>query len=161
MDCKDEDMRDTVIRLDVLEELNLGGCMAVPGIGVSVRRGHVTLVGSVPTTELLAVAEHAALKVRGVLDVSNELRVRPSGRCRDNDLAQRATALIEPTWGPFKALDMTVEDGWILLTGQVGSEATKAGLRKILGVLPGVVGVVNLLDVVASRRDAGADLTDA
>ena len=153
-------MRDTVIRLDVLEELHLEGGGAASGIQVSVRRGCVTLAGAVPSSAARCDAERAAWKVRGVLDVINELLMWPSAGRSDVHLARRATALIEPTGDPLRTLGVTVEGGWILLTGQVGSEAAKAGARKALGTLPGVAGIVNLLEVVAARPRAEGALAE-
>jgi len=140
-------MRDTVIRLDVLEELDLEDCVEISGVGVSVRRGRVTLARQVPTPVARAAAERAAWKVRGVHDVVNELGVYPTSRPWDEDIARRAVLLLEREVEPSGVLSIEVQDGWILLTGRVASQAAKVTAQSALSSLLGVAGIANLVEV--------------
>ena len=68
---------DERIRDEVCEALNDSYSVDASDIDVSVKEGLVTLAGTVDARGVKLDAERCAERVRGVLDVRNELRVRP------------------------------------------------------------------------------------
>lgn len=83
---------DADIQREVLEELKWESRLQPNEIGVAVRDGVVTLMGDVDSYAKKLAAEQAALRVRGVKAVANEIRVRLPGISErtDTDLAERA-----------------------------------------------------------------------
>ena len=89
---------DEDIQREVLLELKWDAKIAPIEIGVSVKNGVVTLIGQVDTFSKRWVAERAALRVRGVKGVANEIEVRLRARDQPTDpeiaeSAARALAL--------------------------------------------------------------------
>jgi osmotically-inducible protein OsmY len=75
-----ENMTDSELQRDVLEELKWEPSVNVAHIGVSVKNGVVTLSGHVPSYWEKYSAEKAAKRVYGVKAVANELDVKLPGK---------------------------------------------------------------------------------
>lgn len=74
-----ENMTDSELQRDVLDELKWEPSVNVAHIGVSVKNGVVTLSGHVPLYWEKYSAEKAAKRVYGVKAVANELDVKLPG----------------------------------------------------------------------------------
>src|SRR5438105_2037117 len=96
---------DEDIQRDVLEELKWDARVQPNEIGVVVKGGIVTLTGWVDSYTKRWAAEEAALRVRGVKGVANEIDVRlPSSAERtDADIAAAALRALE--WDAFVPTD--------------------------------------------------------
>ena len=83
---------DAQLQRDVLEELKWDARVQPNEIGVAVKDGIVTLIGWVDSYTKKWAAEEAALRVKGVKAVANEIEVRlPSaGQGTDADIAAAA-----------------------------------------------------------------------
>jgi len=141
---------DAQIQADVLAELKWDARVASNEIGVSVTRGVVTLTGRVDRYTKRWAAEEAALRVRGVKAVANEIEVQisPSENRTDTDIAEAAVnALRWDTLVPSEKVQATVSKGWITLTGRVEWQFQKVAAERAVRGLAGVTGVSNLITV--------------
>ena len=143
---------DADIQREVLEELKWESRLQPNEIGVVVRDGVVTLTGDVDSYAKKLAAEQAALRVRGVKAVANEIQVRLPGISErtDTDLAREAreTLLLWNGLVPANQVKVTVSDGWVTLEGEVEYEYQKMeAAERAVSRLAGVKGVSNLIIV--------------
>ncbi|HEY0581481.1 MAG TPA: BON domain-containing protein [Chloroflexota bacterium] len=143
---------DENIQRDVLEELKWDARVQPNEIGVAVKDGIVTLTGWVDSYTKRWAAEEAALRVRGVKAVVNEIEVRlPTAAERtDEDIARAALRALE--WDAFIPIDrvkVTVSKGWVTLEGEVDWEFEREDAERVVRRLTGVRGVTNLITVKA------------
>jgi osmotically-inducible protein OsmY len=155
---------DREIQEDVLAELRWDS--SVPGneIGVAVKDGVVTLTGTVDTFLKKWRAEEDAHKVNGVIAVANDITVRVIGERTDTDIAAAAVhALKWNTSVPAEKIQVTVEDGWVTLKGEVVWQYQKQEVERVVRRLWGVKGVSNLIIVkpLASPADLKKKIEDA
>ncbi|MDX2029064.1 MAG: BON domain-containing protein [Blastocatellia bacterium] len=119
-------------------------------IGVAVRRGVVTLTGTVDSYAKKLAAQQASHRAAGVLDIVNEIEVKvPGDRERsDEDIARAARHALE--WNvlvPSEKIHTTVMNGWITLDGDVGYYRERLDAEYAIASLQGVRGVTNRLQV--------------
>ena len=142
--------QDHDLQQAVLAELAWEPSVTAAHLGVSAAAGVVTLTGHVDTYSQKLAAEQAALRVRGVKAVAEEIEVRLAfDRKRgDDDIA--AAAIERLAWSagiPPDRFTVKVEKGWVTLTGMADWHYQKeeAGLdvRRLLGV----VGLSNQITV--------------
>src|SRR5438132_13959169 len=90
-------LRDEEIQKNVLEELKWEARVKPSEIGVTVKDGVVTLVGTIDSYSKKWNAEEIALRVAGVRTVVNELEVKlPSSDVRkDEQIARAAKEALE------------------------------------------------------------------
>jgi osmotically-inducible protein OsmY len=146
---------DVEIQKEVLEELRWDGRVLVTDIGVEVDKGIVTLTGTVNSYAKKAAAQEAAHKVRGVLDVANDIRVHiPSAGARtDTEVAQAIRQALE--WNvfvPHERIQSTVADGHVTLSGTVEMWAQRDETYRTVAKLEGVKSVLNNVTVVPAER---------
>ena len=141
---------DEQIQKDVLEELRWDARVQPNEIGVAVKDGIVTLMGQVDSYSKRWAAEEAALRVRGVKAVANEIEVRltVSSERSDADIAAAAIRALEwDAFVPVDKLDITVSKGWVTLKGEVEWQFQKQDAERVVRRLSGVKGVINLVTV--------------
>jgi osmotically-inducible protein OsmY len=115
-------------------------------IGVGVKDGVVTLTGTVNSYFEKSAAERAAKRVFGVKALAVELTVTPvdSLKRTDTDIAKAAEdALNWDVAVPNDRIEVTVEDGWVTLDGNVDWQYQKRGAENDVKNLSGVIGVSN------------------
>jgi osmotically-inducible protein OsmY len=96
-----------------------------------------------------AVAD--ARRTPGVLDVFDELQVRPLDRDRREDAEIRGAALQRLMWDPELRpdyLDAHVKDGWATLKGDVDHQFQSDKVFDHVATLAGVSGITNHIKVV-------------
>jgi osmotically-inducible protein OsmY len=103
-------------------ELERGRRINATEVGVAVDKGVVTLTGAVGTYYEKLNAERAAMRVKGVRGLAEEIVVRPFGDIgsSDDEVAKRALSSLE--WDvvvPNKSVQVRVEKGAVTLTGEV------------------------------------------
>jgi osmotically-inducible protein OsmY len=121
-------------------------------IGVTVKRGVVTLTGIVSSYAEKVAAKEAAHQARGVLDVANEIEVRPlgAGQTADAELARAVRhALDWDVFVPSEQIHSTVAQGWVTLEGQVDSYRERLDAERAVTHLQGVRGVTNKIVAAA------------
>jgi len=137
---------DTALKETVLAELAWEPSVTAPHIGVTARDGVVTLSGHVQRFAEKQAAQSAALRVKGVKAVADEIEVKlPSDVQRSDDEIARA-AIDRLGWDstlPMDAVKVTVQDGWVTLTGEVGWRFEHDAAAQDVRRLWGVVGVSN------------------
>lgn len=147
---------DFEIKQQVLRELKWDSRIAWAQIGVEVREGLVTLSGAVDTYAKKAAAQEAAHRVGGVLDVANEIEVRPTGIFlhSDEEIARAVRHTLE--WDalvPDDRIQSTVSSGWVTLDGDVDLWREREDAEKSVLRLAGVVGVINRIAIVPRAID--------
>ncbi len=139
---------DEQIRENVMAELKWDAKLQPNEIGVIVKDGIVTLTGWVDSFLKKWSAEDAALKVRGVKAVANDLEVKLASERNDADIAEAAIRALE--WDAFVPSDkvqVTVSKGWVTLKGEVEWQFQKQDAERAVRRLAGVIGVSNLITV--------------
>ncbi|MFM1822322.1 MAG: hypothetical protein RI967_588 [Planctomycetota bacterium] len=148
---------DSQIKQDVLNELKWDTRVDETDIGVQVRDGVVTLVGSVPVYAKKLAARDAAHRVHGVLDVVDEMQVRVPGIGARSDTEISHAVRLALEWDAFvpdERITSTVSMGIVTLEGSVDTWAQRADAERAVRGLSGVRGVINQLSVRAKQIDA-------
>ena len=137
---------DAQIQQDVLKELDWDPRVEETEVGVSVQHGVVTLSGTVTSWAKRMVAQEAAHRVAGVLDVANDVVVKiPGGLGRsDTEIAHAVRNALEwDVFVPDKDIQSTVSNGWVTLTGMVETVSEREDAARAVRNLAGVRGVDN------------------
>ena len=143
-------MSDKELRQEVLDELRFDAGVNSEDITVAVHEGAVTLSGSVSSYGQRVAAEHAAHRVKGVHSVVLELKLKlPAGiAVADSEIAERALKVLK--WNsmlPPGAVQLTVQGGWITLTGEVEWQYQRLAAEDAVRPLRGVVAVIDNIAV--------------
>jgi osmotically-inducible protein OsmY len=141
---------DEDIQREVLRELKWDAEVALNEIGMAVRNGVATLTGWVETFSKKYAAERAALRVRGVKAIVNDIEVRlaPSHEQTDVDLAQSVVRVLEmDSLVPDDMVKVSVSGGWVTLRGEVAWDYQRREAQRVVRNLTGVKGVSNLITV--------------
>ena len=141
---------DSEIRDDVIDELRWEPRISDPdAIGVAVRDGAVALTGSVPSYAEKLAAAQAAERVYGVKAVANDLKVKLPGTPRDDaDIATAIAHVLE--WNvqiPEGQVHARVQDGWVILEGEVEHDYQRREAERMIRNVRGVVGVTDNITV--------------
>ena len=145
-----ETRTDTQIQADVLAELKFEPRVQPNEIGVVVKDGVVTVTGWVDSYLKKWAAEQAAHRVRGVKAVANDIEVRlpSSSEKTDADIAKAAIQALEwDAYVPPGKVKVTVDKGWVTLSGEVDWQYQKLDADRVVRRLTGVKGVSNLIRV--------------
>jgi len=143
-------MNDSVLRQDIIDELEFEPSIDAADIGVAVENGVATLTGHVPTYAQKATVEDVVRRVIGVKGIAQEIEVRPFGanQTADDEIAKRALNMINwNTTVPKNAVQVKVQKGWVTLTGKVEWQYQKIAAGDAVRGLAGVSGVSNNIDV--------------
>jgi osmotically-inducible protein OsmY len=141
---------DRDLKQRVLRELKWDSRVSWASINVEVTDGVVTLVGTVPSYVQKIAAQGAAHRVAGVLDVANDIEVRPIDQFvrTDSEIASAVRNALE--WDalvPNEQIQSTVSDGFVTLEGQVDYGRERKDAERAIRRLAGVVGVINKITI--------------
>lgn len=147
---------DSEIKQQVLRELKWDSRIAWSEIGVEVFEGVVTLKGTVNSYSKKQAAQEAAHRIAGVLDVANEIDVKPTGEFQrtDSDIASAVRHALQ--WDalvPDEQIQSTVSDGWVTLEGEVDLWRERQDAETTVLRLEGVVGVTNRITTAPRTVD--------
>lgn len=116
--------------------------------------GRVTLYGAVMHAPLREDAATAVRSIDGVSRVFNLIRFLPNSP-QDNRVRQRVFGAVysDRILAPYAALGggairILVERGWVILEGQVSTDADRRRAAALASVVPGVVRVTSRLQTV-------------
>lgn len=133
---------DSELKIDVTRELAWDVRIDETAIGVSAHHGVVTLNGTVSDWAEKHAAEEAAHRVAGVLDVANEIEIKPSWSATRTDADIAEAVRIALTWNRFlpdQQIRSTVADhGAVTLTGTVRTLAQRDEAERAVRNLAGV-----------------------
>ena len=157
---------DLDLKKDIEAELAWDVSINPASVGVLVKDGVVTLTGHIDNYVQKTAIEKAVRRVGGVQAIAVELDVKLSPRHTrsDTDLARAAERAIEwHTLVPRDAIKISVEKGWITLSGEVEWEYQRESAANAVRGLVGTVGVDNLvtLTVKPQPADIGARIRKA
>jgi osmotically-inducible protein OsmY len=141
---------DNDLQQAVLAELNWEPSVNAAHVGVTANAGVISLMGHVESFFEKHEIELTTIRVRGVKAVVMEIEVRlPFDMKRgDDDIA--AAAIERLGWDvsvPQDSVKITVDQGWITLTGEVDWNYQKQAAESDLHRLMGIVGVSNQITI--------------
>lgn len=140
---------DDQLQRDVYEELKSDPRVNATNIRVLVKDGVVMLTGEASNYAEKLAAMNATKKVTSVKEVTEDIEVRlPFNQQRKNEDIEQAilNALTWNLWVP-NDVQVTVEKGWVTLTGEVNWEFQKKEAENIVLHLMGVRGISNLINI--------------
>jgi len=141
---------DTQIQKDIMDELKWEPYLNASEIGVAVKDGVVTLTGQVDTYPKKLAAEKAARRVAGVKAVAEDIQVgiSPVYRKTDTEIADAVlNALKWHTAVQDEKIKIKVEDGIVVLEGEVEWDYQRINAKSSIQNLAGVRSVINLITV--------------
>lgn len=146
-----------ILQKDVQDAIKWEPLLNAAEIGVTAKDGVVTLTGVVDSYAKKLEAEDAAKNVAGVKAVAEEITIEFHGAAKHND-SQVATEVVNAfkfNWEvPEDNVRVTVERGWITLSGEVEWNYQKEAARKAVRHLAGVKGVTNNITIKTNLHDA-------
>jgi osmotically-inducible protein OsmY len=130
---------DSDLRTAVADELSWTAGVDATHVGVSVNGGAVTLSGEVNSYPEKRLAERAALRVRGVSAVADEITVRlPGEGINDTDIARDVGEALQRAVDVPPTVSAVVHDHAVTLSGtatwQYQREAAERAVRYLRGV---------------------------
>ena len=147
---------DGEIKNQVLRELKWDSRIGWSKIGVEVLKGVVMLTGVVSSYAQKLAAQDAAHRISGVLDVANDVEVKPDVTLVKSD-AEIALAvrhvLLWDALVPDERIKSTVSEGWVTLEGDVDFWHQRQDAEQTVLRLEGVIGVTNQIKVAPRRVD--------
>ena len=141
---------DALIQNNVISELKWEPSVNAAAIGVSVTDGIVTLNGYVDSFTEKLTAERVASRIMGVKGIAQELKVKlpQSFERNDADIAEAAVNALEwNTLVPDDRIKVEVQDGMVILSGQVDWEYQRAAAHDAVCCLMGVKGVTDEIGI--------------
>ena len=143
-------MDDKQLRQNIIDELEFEPSVDAQDIGVAVSNGVVTLSGHVSSYAQKIAVQQAVQRVKGVQAIAQEIEVRYPGekKTADDEIAKRALNILK--WDaviPEDAVKVTVQKGWVLLTGEVDWQFQKKAAEDAIRKLSGVTGVSNSITI--------------
>ncbi|MGH9931168.1 MAG: BON domain-containing protein [Pyrinomonadaceae bacterium] len=141
---------DRQLALLVLRELKWDSRIDWASITVQVKDAVATLTGSASSYAQKIAAQDAAHRVAGVLDVANDIEVKPIDLFArtDTEIAGAVRSALE--WDalvPNEQITSTVSDGWVTLKGEVDYWREREDAEHAMLRLNGVVGVINKITI--------------
>lgn len=157
---------DTHIQQDIIAELKWDPSIDATHIQVEVHDGNVTLTGLVSNQAEMLNVERSIKRVSGVNDTAVDLTIfmQDSVKKSDIEITFRAINLLQ--WMSFCDecdIEVTVENAWVTLKGEVDCKYQQDAILKTIGHLVGVAGIDNEITIkqVASMHDIKADIEQA
>jgi osmotically-inducible protein OsmY len=148
-------MSELKLRDDILDELAYEPIVDPAQIGVAVDQDVVTLTGHVASYAQKLAAISAVRRVKGVHGIADEIEVRYSSdeKTSDDEIAKRVINVL--SWDsviPSNAIQVTVRDGLVILTGKVNWYYQKSSAERDIRGLSGVRSVVNNIEIEPHAR---------
>lgn len=150
-------MTDVELRQTVSDALEFEPSINAAHVGVAAKDGVVTLSGHVATYAEKLKAEEIAMGVRGVKAIAEEIEVRPAGThaTADDEIARRVLEVLRwNTTVPDDRVKVTVQNGWVTLTGSVEWNYQRESASRALQGLAGVRGVANTIRIAPKASPA-------
>ncbi len=141
---------DHRLRQAVLDELSWEPSVTAAHLGVAANSGIVTLTGHVESFAQKHAAQAAVQRVKGVKAIAEEIEVilPPATIRSDEEIAGAAIGRFE--WDvtiPRDTIKVTVDKGWVTLTGEVDWNYQKDAASLDVRPLFGVVGIINQIKI--------------
>lgn len=137
---------DSELRKDVLAELLWDPLIPEARVGVSVNDGVVSLSGHLDTYAEKIAVKRAVERVSGVKAIAVEIEVIPTGSHQHSDTEIAATVEHVLSWNtsiPRDRIKISVEKGWVTLSGELDWDFQRRAAERMIRPLKGVVGIVD------------------
>lgn len=137
---------DSDLKKDVLTELLWDPLVPEARVGVAVSDGVVTLTGHLDTYAEKVAAKRAVERVAGVKAVAIELEVIPAGAHQRSDTEIAAAVQHALSWNtsvPQGRVKVTVEKGWVTLSGELDWNFQRRAVERMIRPLKGVAGIID------------------
>ena len=148
-------MTDAQLRQDIVDELEFDPSFRGEHIGVAVDKNVVTLTGHVGSYAEKVAAIAAVRRVKGVHAIAENIEVRYpfQNKTADDQIAKRASDILD--WDVLvpSGIDVLVQDGWVTLSGSADWYYQKTAAEDDVRKLSGVRGVTNNISI-SPRVDA-------
>jgi osmotically-inducible protein OsmY len=141
---------DKQLKKLVLDALSWDPSVNAAHIGVTTNDGIVTLTGHVPSFWEKFSAERTSRLVKDVKGVADEIEVRLPPNIKHGDEEIASAALSQIKWDSAitsAGLKVTVEKGWVTLTGEVDWHYQKEAATRDVHRLWGVLGISNEITI--------------
>ena len=150
---------DQNIQTAVQEELEWTPDVDAAGIGVAVEAGTVSLSGEVDSHAELVAAKRAALRVRGVTTVVNDLTVHPksSWSVTETDIAKEVEHALTWSSNVPDTVKAEIKDHSVTLTGEVDWDFQRQAAKRAVQYLRGVYTVESRITLAARPSSADAE----
>jgi osmotically-inducible protein OsmY len=140
---------DTLIESNITNALSWDFDLDSQKIRVTVNKGDVKLLGTVDAYWKKMVAEADASKVRGVMNIKNEIAIVPTNEREDEQIAKDVEEALRRKWlVNVNDVDVTVEHGNVTLTGDVPTRLARTEADDAAFYTNGVRTVENKLAIV-------------
>jgi len=143
-------LSDPDLHAFVAREIAIDPEITSTSISVAAHAGVVTLTGCVPNYAERVAAERAALRVRDVRAVANDLQVKLFALRGDPDIAADTARALEAHAAVPASVKATVRDGVVALEGTVEWMFQRLSAERAVSHLRGVTGVSNNIRVIPS-----------
>jgi osmotically-inducible protein OsmY len=155
---------DADVKRAILAELEWTLSINSAHIGVAVNEGVVTLSGETDSYPERLLAEKAALRVRGVVAVAEEITVKsPWKLANDSDIALEASEAIQRAVDVPDSVNVAVKDYVVTLSGAVQWHHELVAAYRAVQYIKGIHEVVNHITILPSAEvtDIKSAITDA
>ena len=126
------DRPDADVKKDIFEALQEDPATDSLDITVTIHKGVVALVGTVPSLAARTLSQLIASGVWGVEEVKNDLTVNLASMRDDQEIKAEISSLLENNvWINANPIQVFVEEGQVTLKGVVGSLAEKRRVRRV------------------------------
>lgn len=145
-------LTDELVKTSVVDHLAWDDRVDASNVQVTIDGGEVTLKGVVPSYLARLAAAHAALSVRGVNGLNNQLEVKYSDIFSDEEVHRAVENRI--LWNPYLfayKIDVSMDKGWATLKGTVDAYWKKLAAEEEASNVRGVIGVSNHIAVVTTK----------
>ncbi|AZA50324.1 BON domain-containing protein [Chryseobacterium carnipullorum] len=125
-------------------------------IGVTAKDGVVSLTGVVDSFAKKAGAEKAAIKIKGVKALVENIEVNfPNSWTKsDADVANEVLAALKSNdTVPDEKVSVKVEDGWVTLGGELNWNYERDAAKKAINFLPGIKAITNNIKIKSKVHD--------
>jgi osmotically-inducible protein OsmY len=110
--------KDSEIRSDVKKALSLNLNIDEEMINLSVKKGILTLEGSVDSFWKKELVESVSAGISGIVDIKNKLSIVPTKRIKDKNIAEDIISAIDRNYKvQVEDVDVKVKDGIVTLSG--------------------------------------------
>lgn len=150
---------DQDIQTAVQDELEWTPDVDAAGIGVAVEDGAVSLSGEVDDYSERLAAKRAALRVRGVTAVVDDLIVHPKSGwpVTETDIAKEVERALKWASNLPDTVKASIKDHSVTLTGQVSWDFQRQAAKRAVQYLRGVYSVDNMITLTARPSAVDAE----
>ncbi len=154
---------DAQVKHDVTVALQWEPSVNTGQVNILVNSGRVTLAGHVSSYSEKWDAERVTQRIAGVKAVTSEIDVQlPAASVRsDTDIALSVNKVLQwMHYLPKDSIKVQVDNGWVMLFGEVEWEFQKQAIRGAVRFLVGIKGVTDHLSIIPMASMAKSKLTD-